>query len=206
MLKEHVDKLAILLQHPWFLNSQFSVFHEAVCGLFDAVNKYLTFLLELQQERTAKAHASPQPVRSMKDHWSLTTIEGSMAYVVSKKHQSIFEALGKMNPYEILSLQEYEPDDKKQRKSWVESLKFTFPVMKFAYPFGNYLGTLHILWKLPAKIEDRKSELDIKIMNEIREQIPVYSTRAMRREFIESFSAVPNLQPAVLRSIHVYIS
>lgn len=74
-LKASLDALAEVLMYPWWTNPRFQVFYKCVNGLYKALEKYHKFLAN-QQERTNQNHASPTPVRSLNDNWSLKSIEG----------------------------------------------------------------------------------------------------------------------------------
>ena len=59
-----------------------------------------------------------------------------------------------------------------------------FPIAKFVYKFGNNLGNLTVVWKVPPNSQESDKTQDIRIINEVRANLKVYSTRAMRNDFM----------------------
>ena len=201
-LDDILNKLGNILMSPWFMNKQFKIIKEAVSELHDGIDKF-TKNLKKQQQRTEAWHHSQEPVRSFQDHWGLEEIaaDTEMQSKMKDQYKTVYETLNKFGYYKPLCLQEYEPKVKRDRRKWYAELKMPYPIAKFTYSFGNFLGILVVIWKLPTKAEDRDKNLDIKIINDIHAEIPIYSTRAMRKDFLDVYTNT-KIKPAVLRSMY----
>ncbi|XP_055999413.1 uncharacterized protein LOC130048586 [Ostrea edulis] len=197
-LKASLDALAEVLMYPWWTNPRFQVFYKCVNGLYKALEKYHKFLAN-QQERTNQNHASPTPVRSLNDNWSLKSIEGNPGQSVPTDCKSLISKLETLDTYEAVPLDNFEPSEVSDRRKWrmkIESV-LPFPVSLFSISFGNYIGNSLFLWKIPCANE-RSAEKELEVVTHIKDKMPVFSTRAIRKEFFERY---PNLKPYELRNM-----
>ena len=188
---------------PWFMIDKFKTFRSAVVDFHDALKKYHTFL-DMQSERTAAHHASNEPVRGLKDEWSLEILESKgMGIKVTPEYKSLYEAMDSLDIYKTISLESFEPKDKSARRKWINGLKnaFPFPCAMFCYSHGNYLGNSNFVWKVPASKDDRDSAHDLQLMTDIRKLIPIYATRTMRKDFVNTYAKCPGLKPAIMRNM-----
>lgn len=74
---------------------------------------------------------------------------------------------------------------------------FTFSRFTIFNSFGNYVGNALFLWKIPHASE-RSAEKELEVVTKIKDKMPVFSTRAIRKEFFERY---PNLKPYELRNM-----
>lgn len=81
-----------------------------------------------------------------------------------------------------------------------------FPYGIFTFSHGNYLGNLTIIWKQPEEKADRDGTEDIRLISEIKANMPKYAARTMRRDFFEKYSKASRDKPAVLRSVYRYLT
>ena len=160
--------------------------------------------LQLQNQRSKKNNQNDEPVRSYKDNWSLTTSEacqgqGHAAYDELKND------LSSTDVYKPLCLQDYALKDRYDRRDWLQNLQLPFPVSVYTYCSGNYYGNTTYAWRLPEELNDRSVESQMDAISQVRETIPIYSTRAMRMDFIHKFSKVTKTKPAILRAMWSYL-
>ena len=198
-LERHAENVASLLMSPWFMNQQFRLFRDCITELHDGIRKYVQYLNKLKPRVSAR-HESDEPVRGFHDHWSLEQIHGDSSIKIADEYKSVHESMKDLELYTPLSLQDYEPKAKKDRRAWYIKLQLPYPIAKFVYNFGNYLGNLTVIWKLPANKEDHDKTEDLKLINDIREKLPVFATRTMRKDFINLYSNC-GMQPALLRNM-----
>ena len=200
-----MENLADILASQWFLRSQVCNFKQAVETLAEAVKKYLDFL-EGQQKRTSETHASNEPIRSLEDNWSLHTIEGKKHEPITEKYSSLHESLQSLKEYEPFSLLDIAPANRYNRRHWIDGITLPYPVSLWKYSQGNYLGNLYFIWKIPLNLSDRSDSMNIDTCAAIKQDIPKYSTRQMRKEFVQLYAAFPGMRKSVLRSIWQYIT
>ena len=198
-MEYHVGKLADILMAPWSMNKQFSNFRSALSQLVDGMQKYLDYL-QTSKTRSANRHLSEEPIRGFKDNWLLEKLD-SVSVSNSSDYDRLQESLSALDDYTPLPTTEFEPQNVMDRRKWYQNLKLPFPVTKFTYRFGNNLGNLVILWKIPENQEYKTTE-EIRILNEIRmDYIPRYATRAMQKDFINTYART-GMKPMVLRNIY----
>lgn len=75
--------------------------------------------------------------------------------------------------------------------------------VKFSHAYGNHLGTLHFIWRVPEGISpsDMLSR-NMKTADSVKGGIDVYHTRAMRREAMSTFGRICGVKPAFLRELY----
>lgn len=81
----------------------------------------------------------------------------------------------------------------------------TSPVCFLTYCHGSSIGNLHFIWKAPddASAESGSCVENIRVIEEIKKELPVYHTRAMRKEFYNMYGRLtPHTKPYILRSIY----
>jgi hypothetical protein len=122
----HVGTLADTVMMPWFLNDKFKVFRLACEQLIDGLQKYLSHLQQ-QQKRTAAAHAATEPVRSISDSWTMRVIEGNITEATQPSYRVLQSDLEPLDMYEPLFLLDHAPDDRIDRRYWMQNLLLPFP-------------------------------------------------------------------------------
>ena len=161
--------------------------------------------MESQQHRTAEHHESCTPVRSLSGSWHLKTIEALKSTSPDEKYNILQGKIDTLDYYEIISLQDLEPKDRYERRSWINSLALNYPISLYQYDQGNYLGNLNFVWKLPS-VEQRSELQTISALEEVRRQIPIYSTRNMRKTFMDRYHEKVGIQQAVLRDMYKFLT
>lgn len=125
-----------MIGHPFFLSKEskqlLDMCNKLVCGM----KKYLDFLSE-QKERTAFNHQKPEAVRGLNDKWSLRKLDISQG--VNKNYLELHKSLSQLQPFDPLFLYDIQPEDKFERRKWIENLTLPYPVKLYTHRFGNYL-------------------------------------------------------------------
>ena len=103
-----------------------------------------------------------------------------MVSACSNDYTKINDMLTSKPDYFPVCVNDFAPSDRCTRHHWIDKLGFPYRVMKMIYPYGNRLGTLTFVWK----------------------QISKYSTREMRRDFIEKHQRFATTSKSILRSIY----
>ena len=202
-LQNMLDRVCELLLLPYFASKNSQWLKSTLDNLAKIMKSYGDFL-QSQNQRSKKNNQNDEPVRSYKDNWSLTTSEacqgqGHAAYDELKND------LSSTDIYKPLCLQDYAPKDRYDRRDWLQNLQLPFPVSVYTYCSGNYYGNTTYAWRLPEDLNDRSDESQMNAISQVRETIPIYSTRAMRMDFINKFSKVTKTKPAILRAMWSYL-
>ncbi|XP_062607328.1 uncharacterized protein LOC134269121 [Saccostrea cucullata] len=197
-LHEKISELLTMMGHPFFLSKESKKLLDICNTLVSGMKKYLDFLSE-QKERTAFNHQKPEPVRGLNDKWSLRKPDTSQG--VNKNYLKLHESLLEREPFDPLFLYDILPEDKFDRRKWIVNLTLPYSVKLYTHRFGNYLGNFHFVWK----IEDNDANGDLEAISSIKENLPVYATRAMRNEFINRYSKT-GTKPAILRDMYRFLT
>lgn len=71
------------------------------------------------------------------------------------------------------------------------------------YPYGNNLGTLSFVWKIPEQADETQNA---RVMLQASEDIQKYSTREMRRDFIDKYQHFFTPSESILRHMYQALS
>ena len=100
-------------------------------------------------------------------------------------YKSLNDALQGSKEFSLIFLNDLCPHNARQWRYYLDNLPkgLTVNAVKFSHAYGNHLGTLHFIWRVPEGISpsDMLSR-NTKTANSVKGGIDVYHTRAMRRE------------------------
>lgn len=201
-----MDSLSQVLMNPWLLNSKFARFKRMLAELVEVMSKYHTFL-KSQTRRTEAVKLHKEPVRSYHDNWAVEYIKGDSSATVRGEHEKVHDLVKNLSPYDPICINQINllPDDQYEKRLWLKNLKLPFMIALYTFHHGNFLGNTHFIWRVPDDERDRDFTLQVKTVAKIQEMIPIYSTRAMRKEFLEFGSAL-KLKPVLLRNMYRFIT
>ena len=74
--------------------------------------------------------------------------------------------------------------------------------MLYKYAYGNNLGTLSYLWRIPPEDEPIDNTAVSRIFSELCHQQSFYSTHAMRQDFLSKYSRLANVSKMILCNIY----
>ena len=76
----------------------------------------------------------------------------------------------------------------------------------YVYRYGNYLGNVNIIWKIPKDLQQRSTDEEVRIVSDVKRGLMKFSTRRMRKDFIDRYSKSCKVQPALLRSMFNFLN
>ena len=99
------------------------------------------------------------------------------------RYRILQEKLEKTPVYKPVELASYTPRDHYEKHQYIKELKLPFNIHLNSYSYGNYLGALSFVWRLP----DDMTELDTKCMKDAISSIDLknFHARARRQAFFE---------------------
>ena len=203
-LLHHIQSLSDILTFPWFANSTFISFKNAVSGLTECLNKYHQFLTA-QKTRTVAVHHSEEPVRSLKDNWVLNNIDGGPEIKIKSCYIKLHEKLQNMEIYQPLALAEFEPELVNDRRHWYDKIQLPYPVTLYVYRHGNYCGNVCFIWRRPVNKDEENDSQVVKIVADINSSIKVYGTRQLVKDLTHPFVHSLKIKPAVMRNLVEFI-
>ena len=151
-------------------------------------------------------------VRELDDAVKLVELPTSKGHSVesSRKLQSIATAVeGTGGGYKYICVNDCLPIDRKQRYDVACLLRkqgLPFKTCLYQYSTGGSMGYYYFLWKVSDE-DSRDVQLThtARLTAKIKEEMPVYHTRQMKREFKLKFGAVANAKPVYLRKMCQFV-
>ena len=113
------------------------------------------------------------------------------------------DAAIKSSPYyNKVFINDYTPDD--NTFLWQLEKGVSEPTSLFTYTPRSNVGNYLFIWKVPSSVSDiSNSSGNLRIIEEIKKEIPVYRTRALKKEFITLYCRIsPESKPYLLRSMY----
>lgn len=103
-------------------------------------------------------------------------------------HELDKKKLKKLGQYKEIDVDLYYPEDKDMRRKFVKELRLSVPIMIYRMSYGGNLGTLNYVWSVPIDDSPERATFNAIIISKISDKLPKYSTRAMRRDFINMYT------------------
>lgn len=203
VLQAFVEDLCLILDSNYWERPHWKQIKPSVSQLCDGLASYVEYLSQ-KNKRAKINHRSPTPIRELSDNMKIKYFESIPESDVLQIHKPIDDLLANQLPYSPLSIQEHIPDDpvKKYRfLNLLESSGLSNSFMLLTYNPGSNLGKL-------AYVPEGKDfahylQESQQVIEEVKNFIPVYHTRAMRSLLFSKYGRLTsNVQPAVLR--HLY--
>ena len=113
------------------------------------------------------------------------------------------DAAIKSSPYyNKVFINDYTPDD--NTFLWELEKGVSEPTYLFTYTPRSNVGNYLFIWKVPSSVSDiSNSSGNLRIIEEIKKEIPVYHTRALKKEFITLYCRIsPESKPYLLCSMY----
>ena len=188
---------------PWSASQEKKDFCQILEKTIEGLKKYYNFLRNMQVKAT-RNHEQTQPIRNFNDNWSLSVITFSKN--IKPQYEAIEQAVRETPYYKAIDLINFEPQEKEARRLWLKGLALSSTVNLFVFRYGNYMGNINFIWKIPSAEEDRKPSEAVCIVNLIKDDILKYATRRMRRDFIETYHKKCQIQPVILRNMFTFLT
>lgn len=149
--------------------------------------------------------SSSSPVREISDSLSFQFLPVNLSSPVPERIKELHHNLEQLPYLEHVSIEQFSPRNAKDRYQYLQTLKsdgLPFPTALLTYSHGNNVGNLNFVWKVQSTSESSFSDCQPVIEN-VKRNIPIYHTRAMRREIFSLFGRLTSsVKPAVMR--HIY--
>ena len=87
------------------------------------------------------------------------------------------------------------------RKCWLDKLQLEFPIQICRFSYGNNLGTITFIWRLPSDSPEDSSSTAKAIAN-CNKQQKLFCTRQMKKDFVPKYRRFVKAPIGVLR--HLY--
>ena len=199
-LSDLASILTTSLQANFWDREGWNVLKSDVSALACALAGYAQYL-NSKCKSTKLVHASPRPVREISDNLRVKFISSSSSLDVRVRH--IEESLCGKEPYEFVNITEFLPTNAMQKHRLVEHLTtvgLSFPSVLLVYAPGSNVGNLHFVWRSSTDDASAAFEQSIATIERVKQLLPSFHTRAMRRAMFEKFGRFSHsVKPAMLR-------
>ena len=197
-ISHHVEELSGLLMQPWFHHRRFELLRKEVEMLVDWLQKYCEYL-KGRKEFMIEHHKSTSESQVVDDNTSLATLP-ICSDLVHSNYADVEENLRSLDFYKRVFINDFAPTDRFKRRAWMANLALPYPTYMYRYAYGNNLGTLSCIWKIPSGPVDKTAVSQV-FFNLTKQQV-TYSTGAMRRDFLQRYNRLVKTPKSVLRNIY----
>ncbi|XP_013398537.1 uncharacterized protein LOC106165011 [Lingula anatina] len=206
-LEKHTQELFKMASLPLLHKPKLSKVKDIIIQLGQGLHRYSDHL-QVSNRKVQEQRKQMFPVRSVGDNAELRGVEAKVRSDTKliSRYADLESHLAKIADYDICLLDEFAPLDYRKRYIYISELILPMSVEVYTYKIGNNQGSLHFLWKVPARHEDRDLNTTNKLIHQIEKDIPVYHTREMRKRFRERFSLVSNAKPVLLNEMYQFLT
>ncbi len=202
-LLEYTSVLNELAMSSWLQQPEWSSLRVALIMFIESVTSYASYLA-VRNKAMKVHHSSPEPTVSFSDASNIRYMEKLSS--VSPLLSDIDTAVKNSKNYEIVYVSEFAPLNKRKKYLFIRELENGLLSNAFllTYTHGSNVGNYHFVWKAPENVCDTAcASENLRLIEKIKKDIPVYHTRAMKREFFSLCGRIsPKSKPYVLRSIY----
>ena len=204
MNREKLIEYASVLQEyatsSWIEQPQFTTFKPALFQLIESLSSYASYL-SMRNKVMKLHHSSHTPSVNFLDASTVRYLPPCVSFSPLVKN---------INVYQIIHVNNLAPKSPRQRYLYVRELEkgFSVPCFFFTYSHGSNVGNYHFIWRAPEGGNGESSHTEnMRLVEDIKKEIPVYHTRAMKQEFYNLIGRVSrNSKPYLLRSIYQSLS
>ena len=158
-LDGHIQSLSRTLSQPWLAKREYTELRSLTEGITDAMHNYKKYL-DQKCESMKEAHKQTAPRRLVSDVLEVRTLEAADS-PVKECYAAVNEELAEKMEYEPVCLNEFAPVDRYQRRHWMEKLELPVRSMLYRFPYGNHLGVVSFIWKIPEMGAVNESKVSV---------------------------------------------
>lgn len=193
------DALFGCLQDVYWHKHGWKEFKANVELLATSLSKYSEYL-DRQCTATKQVHSSQQPVRQIAENIAFTLLPKSPS--TSPTFEELEKKLEEKELFEHILVEDTCPNEPRRKYEFIQMLMSSGIAVETAlltYSHGNNIGNLHFIWKVSGDDLTHSQ----RTIEKVKEEIPVFHTRAMRKALFSKFGRVtPSIKPAILRALY----
>ncbi len=195
----HSTALLELSNQAYMHLKRWNQIRSCIQQLANNLRKYSIYLKN-QQEKTSASAKKLTFVQSERELWETINPKD-----LSDKEKDCFGSLQKAlleaDYFQVLCLNDFAPTIPWQKYNFMKNLALSCKAIKYTYSSG--MANLSFIWKVPSSCNEATLlSRNIKIRESLSPDLPKHHSRAMKREFIQSFGTVTNCKPAFLRKAY----
>ena len=185
---EFSQNLFHISEEPWLSRSIWSSINESIKEIANNLSSYCDYL-DQQRKKASDRHQSPVPIRGSSEAEKFQIFNPNfpvkLAYV--ERYKAIHSVLKEASYFCPVFLNDLCPQDVRKRRYYLDCLSEGIDVhaVMFSHAYGNNLGTLHFIWRIPD--ETSPSELldkNLKTAQSIQDRIGVFGRIVVLNQLI----------------------
>ncbi|XP_033730726.1 uncharacterized protein LOC117320173 [Pecten maximus] len=169
-------------------------------ALLACLTKYKSRLADDNFRHKTVYQVRQEPARTVSEDSTSQFIAPKPA--VDEQFSKLDDHVCKLKHYEVVDLENFSPCDKEKRRKYIKDLRLSVPIMLFRMSYGGSIGTLNFVWSVPIDDSPERCTGNSNAISKITELLPKFSTRSMRRDFINKYSQYVKTPKSILR--HMY--
>ena len=197
-LDGHIQSLSRTLTQPWLAKREYAQLKSLTEKIVVCMHDYKVYL-DQKNEMVKASHEQDVPVRVISDVIEVRILEASNA-TISERYVPLLNLLSEKANYEPIFLNDIAPSDRYQRRHWLDKLDLPFRTMLYRCPYGNHLGVVSFIWKIPDDEIDQTTVS--RLVSKLNESQKSYASREMRKEFLDHYYKFAKVKKSVLRNIY----
>ena len=175
----------------WIQQPDRAAFLPPFLKLIESLSSYASYLA-VRSNAMKRHHASPEPAVSFSDARSVRYLSKATSSL-SPLLYALDSKLSESEMYHIVHVNDFAPKDRRQRYLYIRELEMglSSSIFFFTYSHGSSVGNFHFAWKAPdhVNVEAFCAE-NVRLIEKIKSEIPVYHTRAMKQEFYSMYGRI----------------
>ncbi|GBC01660.1 hypothetical protein RclHR1_04280017 [Rhizophagus clarus] len=205
-LNFHNQNLTAYLKMSWIEHPCFTFLKPSLIKFANDLQKYAEYLLK-KAAQTKKNHDSMKHIVNEEDASKLKIILPVMFRnpTIVTKYKELVTAVESTDYWKIINVDQYCPNNSTAKSTYLQNLEeaFTFKIGIYTYHHGNVMN-MSFVWKIDPNIDESAAfKKNYEIRNELKSFMPVYATRAMRREFVNTCDMfLGNVEKSRVRRIY----
>src|SRR3990170_6411787 len=178
-----VNSLDLCLVQPWTSKDQWVEVIPAILEFSQMIHKYIEYLKQVNAAME-KVHSSTTLVRDGINNINIQTTDWCEEEI-SSTYSELESLLQEKQCYEFVDLESYLPTSVVDRYHFIKNIQLGVSICLYRYYCDNYLGTKNFIWKIPNNWNDRSETKNAQVLMTIREFIPRYFSREMRKNMLK---------------------
>ncbi|KAK3092298.1 hypothetical protein FSP39_000976 [Pinctada imbricata] len=200
-LTQICSDLSVCLSYPCMSSKCHKTLYSHIESLLQALIKYRDRLAKDNTRHKEIYHERREPSVSLET--DSTSLYIPPVSFVKEPYRLLDSRLQSLDDYDFVDLDQFSPREKENRRKFIKEIHVSQPIMLFRVCYGGSIGTLNFVWSVPEQeqVQDR-TDKNCKVIADISSTLPKFSSRAMRRDFLDKYTQYVKAPKSVLR--HMY--
>ena len=165
-------------------------------SLLESMIKYMDHL-KMDSTKNAESRLTEVAMEDEGARDNTMTNIASTKYV-NALYEKLNESLKQHDYYEVVNLSDYCPEGIVERRAFIKKMQQSMDVVLYRVAYGGAIGTHSFMWKVPS---GDNIEGNMKVLTSISTMLPKYTSRAMKKQFLDKYTKHVNVPKYMLRNM-----